>query len=114
MLIKNLRGSFTLAFLLATLATATRASAASYYVDAVFGSDANAGSISSPWKTVAKVNASLFQPGDAIYFKRTCSWHEKLQITSSGTASAAIVFGAYGSGARPLLDGLTDTTIAPY
>jgi hypothetical protein len=39
--------------------------AATYYVDATNGNDANNGtSESTPWKTIAQVNASTFNPGD--------------------------------------------------
>jgi hypothetical protein len=38
--------------------------AATYYVDATNGNDANNGlSIETPWQTIAKVNASRFNPG---------------------------------------------------
>jgi hypothetical protein len=38
--------------------------AATYYVDATNGNDFNNGlSESTPWKTIAKVNASRFNPG---------------------------------------------------
>ena len=40
---------------------------ATYYVDATNGNDANNSlSESTPWKTIAKVNASRFYPGDQI------------------------------------------------
>ncbi len=45
--------------------------AATYYVDATSGQDNNEGlSDATPWKTIAKVNASRFAPGDQILFKR--------------------------------------------
>jgi len=45
--------------------------AATYYVYATNGNDRNNGtSPSTPWKTIAKVNASRFQPEDQILFKR--------------------------------------------
>ena len=44
--------------------------AATYYVDATNGNDENNGtSQSSPWKTIAKVNSSNFNPGAQILFK---------------------------------------------
>jgi len=44
---------------------------ATYYVNAPNGNDKNDGlSEPSPWKTIAKVNASRFYPGDQILFKR--------------------------------------------
>ena len=45
--------------------------AATYYVDATNGNNSNNGlSVSSAWKTIAKVNASRFQPRNQILFKR--------------------------------------------
>ena len=45
--------------------------AATYYVYATNGNDRNNGtSPSTPWKTIAKVNASRFQPGNKILFER--------------------------------------------
>jgi len=44
---------------------------ATYYVDATNGNDGYDGlSEVTPWKTIAKVNASKFNPGDQILFKR--------------------------------------------
>ena len=45
--------------------------AATYYIDTTNGNDKNDGlSEPSPWKTIAKVNALRFNPGDQILFKR--------------------------------------------
>src|SRR4030042_4154081 len=44
---------------------------ANYYVDGTNGNDGNSGlSPSTPWKTIAKVNASRFYPGNQILIKR--------------------------------------------
>jgi hypothetical protein len=41
-----------------------------YYVDATGGNDGNSGiSLSTSWKTIAKVNSSNFNPGGKILFK---------------------------------------------
>jgi hypothetical protein len=46
-------------------------SATTYYAGVTNGNDSNnATSQFTPWKTIAKVNASRFQPGDQILFKR--------------------------------------------
>jgi hypothetical protein len=79
---------------------------ATYYVDALYGRDSNSGtSTSSPWKTIAKVNSITFKPGDNIFFKRGSTWKETLTIRQSGTSSARITYGAYGSGNLPVIDG---------
>jgi len=80
--------------------------AATYFVDATSGDDANSGfAPESPWKTIAKVNSSGFNPGDQILFRRGEVWREKLVVPSSGTSSNPIVFSAYGSGNKPTIVG---------
>ena len=61
--------------------------ATTYYVSSSAGSDANNGtSTSTPWQTIAHVNAQTFQPGDSILFKRGDVWNESLTPPSSGTS----------------------------
>ena len=79
--------------------------AATYYVDANAGNDANSGtSTSSAWKSISKVNSKSFSPGDNILFLRGCSWTGTLNLNYSGTASSPIVYGSYGSGVLPIID----------
>ena len=60
------------------------------------------------WKTIVEINnfyASL-NPGDNIYFNRGNTWSEgqALKIRASGSAGGGyITFGAYGTGAKPIL-----------
>ena len=80
--------------------------AATYYVDANTGNDANSGtSASSAWKTISKVNALSFNPGDNILFNRGGIWFGMVNFTSNGTASSPIVYGSYGTGNLPIIDG---------
>jgi hypothetical protein len=82
------------------------ASAATYYVSSSTGSDTNNGtSTSTPWKTIAHVNAQTFLPGDSILFKRGDVWNESLAPASSGNSANRITFDAYGTGAAPNLTG---------
>ena len=79
---------------------------ATYYVDAARGDDKNNGlAQTTAWKTIAKVNASRFNPGDQILFKRGEVWRETLLVPSSGTQGKPIVFSAYGSGNKPTIVG---------
>ncbi len=49
-----------------------------YYVDATNGDDLNDGlSSSAAWRSIAKVNGSIFFPGDNIYLKRGEIWREQ-------------------------------------
>jgi hypothetical protein len=77
-----------------------------YYVDATAGDDDNDGlTLATPWQTIAKVNASTFNPGEQILFKRGETWREQLTVPSSGAEGNPIVFGAYGSGTAPVISG---------
>ncbi|WP_462410096.1 OmpL47-type beta-barrel domain-containing protein [Neobacillus sp. Marseille-QA0830] len=74
-----------------------------YYI-APDGNDNNNGtSPQTPWKSIQKVNATAFSPGDMILFKAGSSWEltEALHPKGSGEAGTPIVIGAYGSGAKP-------------
>lgn len=86
-----------------------------YYVDPS-GNDANSGtSASTPWKTLSKVNATTFGPGDHILFKAGGSWTGQLHPLGSGSSAASIVIDKYGSGNLPLIDGNGgDSTVYLY
>ena len=57
------------------------------------------------WRTLAKANSRVFEPGDAILLKRGGKWLGTLSPAGSGTAGGWITIGAYGEGPRPLVDG---------
>jgi hypothetical protein len=83
-------------------------SATTYYVDncIVTGSDSNNGtSTSTPWLTISKVNGSSFSAGDSVLFESTCTWREQLTVPNSGSGGNPITFGAYGTGASPIING---------
>lgn len=89
-------------------------SAATYYVSS---SDPNANdshvtpTASQPWKTIAKVNATAFLPGDIIYFKCGDTWREMLSASRSGNAVAGpITYTSYGTGNKPVINGSTIVT----
>lgn len=82
------------------------ARAADYYVDATNGRDSNAGtSQGAAWQNLSKVTAAPLAAGDRVFFKRGETWRGQLRITRSGTAASPITFGAYGTGAKPTLNG---------
>lgn len=90
--------------LIALLLVPGWASAATYYVDCNAGAGGD-GSLATPWDAVADVNAASFSAGDSVLFAKGCSWSETLTVPSSGSAGNPITFGAYGSGAKPLISG---------
>ena len=80
-----------------------------YYVDATNGNDLNDGlSEVNAWKTISKVNAQSFSPGDIIKFKRGEIWREQLWKSSgawSGSSGSPITFTTYSNGAKPIFYG---------
>ena len=79
---------------------------ATYYVDCAASGDSGAGtSTAAAWKTIGRVNGARFNPGDSILFKRGCTWREKLEPPSAGASGNPITFGAYGTGANPVISG---------
>ena len=91
---------------LVALIFALPAWSATYYVDCAASGDSGAGtSTATAWKTVGKVNGRSFSPGDFILFKRGCTWRETLYPPSAGTPDHPITFGAYDTGANPIISG---------
>ncbi len=68
---KKVKTVLTVVLLLVVWNNQSNSQAKNCYVDATGGSDANNGlSPSSAWKTIDRVNAPTFAPGDSILFKR--------------------------------------------
>ena len=80
--------------------------ASTFYVDALRGSDSNAGILpSAAWKTLEKVNEKRYQPGDRILLRCGSRWKGQLVLSSSGKKGAPIVIDKYGRGVLPRIDG---------
>lgn len=84
-----------------------------FYFSSVSGDDSRselqAQNPATPWKTLAKLNAYFanLQPGDAVAFKRGESFYGSIVVNRSGATNQPIIFTAYGSGNRPVINGLT-------
>lgn len=76
-----------------------------YYVDSLSGSDINLGTeADSAWKTLDKVNATVFQPGDRILLKAGSVWeNQTLAPGGSGSIGSPIIIDQYGSGSKPAI-----------
>jgi len=78
-----------------------------YYVDPEKGDDGGPGTpAGKPWRTVNRVNAATFKPGDAILLKRGTRFPDGLAPRGNGTEKAWITIGAWGEGDRPLVRGV--------
>lgn len=84
-----------------------------YYVDATNGNDDFDGrSPNTPWQTVdPKVNGETFDPGEIILLNRGKTWSGTITIPSGGALRKLITLGAYGSGAKPIMNGGAATAI---
>ena len=75
-----------------------------YYVNSAGGSDGNDGlSRGAPWKSLAKVNAFRFGPGDRVLFSAGSRFAGQLRLQGSGTESSPIIVDMYGEGDKPLV-----------
>jgi Right handed beta helix region len=80
--------------------------AETYYVDSQQGNDTNDGrSATQAWKSLEKVDATTFRPGDAILLKAGSSWEGQLWPKGSGAEGKPIRVGKYGMGNKPLIRG---------
>ena len=77
-----------------------------YYVDGEKGDDANPGtSPAKAWRTLDRVNAMTFAPGDRILFRAGTRYTGQLRPRGSGGKGATIVILSFGKGPRPRIDG---------
>ncbi|MFB9327972.1 S-layer homology domain-containing protein [Paenibacillus aurantiacus] len=84
------------------------AAGTTYYIDNIEGDDGNNGTDpGSAWKSLDKVNATTFSPGDRILFKAGGSWNGRLWPKGSGASGSPIVIDQYGTGSKPLIAGVT-------
>ena len=84
--------------------------ATTYYVSNS-GNDSNSGLTTIlAWKTLANVNALTFNAGDQILFQKGDTFYGTITVKNSGSAGNPITFGAYGTGANPIITGFTNVT----
>jgi hypothetical protein len=91
-------------YAIALLLFAMFANAATYHVSQSTGDDNSPGlSPAQAWKTLKQASRT-YQPGDRILLKSGDSWNEELRPLGEGTAEKPIIIGAYGKGAKPIID----------
>lgn len=77
-----------------------------FYVNDLEGNDHNEGTAPErAWKSLAKVNAQQFRPGDRIRFRRGGVWTGMLQPRGDGDLEAPVVLEGYGQGDKPWIQG---------
>ncbi|MCO6501136.1 MAG: right-handed parallel beta-helix repeat-containing protein [Vicingus serpentipes] len=94
----------------------TMAIGANYYFSATSGNDSRtpsqAQNPSTPWKSINKLNSIMntLQSGDQVLFKRGEVFTGQITITVSGSNGAPIIFGAYGTGDKPVINAASAVT----
>ncbi len=79
--------------------------APTFYVDATGGRDSNDGlTVASAWQTLDRVNSESVSPGSTVLFKRGEVWRGQIKARS-GTAQRSTLYGAWGTGAKPMILG---------
>ncbi len=87
----------------------TKLKASTYYVDFTTGNDMSDGlSPATAFKTITKINNLDLSAGDHVLFNRGESWKgTRLYIEDRhGFLGSEIVYGAYGTGAKPILSSI--------
>src|ERR1017187_6425947 len=91
--------------LFALFLLANTAPAATYYVDCTSGSDTASGaSQSAAWKSLEKISATTFAPGDSILLRRGSRCAGSLVPKCSGEDARPIRSAAYGDGLLPVIE----------
>jgi hypothetical protein len=81
------------------------ASGAQYYADSRAGDDNSPGTTRrKPWRSLKRVNATRFQPGDRVLFRVGSAWSGQLLITAQGAPGRPVTFQMEGHGPRPRID----------
>ncbi len=85
-----------------------------YHLDADTGNDENPGTRPElAWKSLTRVNATRFAPGDKILIKAGTAHHGRLWPKGSGVPGNPITIDRYGEGPRPAIhaDGQTSEAL---
>ncbi|MEU8890579.1 right-handed parallel beta-helix repeat-containing protein [Streptomyces sp. NPDC048442] len=76
-----------------------------HYLDCTSGNDTSNGtSVRTPWRTLAKASTA-YRPGDRLLLKRGTTCTGTLAPTGNGTPTSPIRLDAYGTGAKPHIEG---------
>lgn len=90
----------------APAASSPASEAATYYIDASAGSDANDGlTETSPWQTLDKASQVKLKAGDRMLLKAGTVFNGVLELCGKGSSNKRIEVGRYGEGNAPKIVG---------
>ncbi len=81
------------------------------YFVASDGDDFDTGLWGHPWQTIDAVNAASLGPGDAVYLNRGDTFDGRLIPNNYGTDGHPIIYGAYGTGPLPIVNGSSSSAL---
>ncbi len=85
--------------------------ATTYYVSSSSGNDNYSGMLpDSAWETLTHLNSINFFPGDSVLLKSDDVFLGTIRIHNSGSTSAPIYFGKFGTGEKPIISGFKKIT----
>jgi len=106
---------FTAIFLFSKSSDDIKGNSNIYYVDSNSGNDSNDGlSEQNPFKTLNKINSLKLIKGEKVLFKKDCVFKGSLSPKGNGTKELPIVFGCYGEGKMPVIDGGNDKAVISF
>ncbi|MHC5905067.1 carbohydrate binding domain-containing protein [Streptomyces sp. S6] len=79
------------------------AAGTTFYVNCSAASNGN-GTQASPWNTVTNVNNTTFNAGDSILFAAGTTCNGQLSPQGSGASGSPVSIGAFGTGAKPVIN----------
>lgn len=75
-----------------------------YYVDPITGSDSHSGTTPvTAWRTLTRASEATLEPGQTLLLSSGADHVGALHVTESGTSTAPITVGAYGTGEAPVV-----------
>ena len=84
--------------------TTVAAQQKTYFVSPTGNDSADGLSAASAWKSLDKVNATTFAPGDKILFEAGKVWYGQLWMKGSGAEDQPITIASYGGEQRPVIN----------
>lgn len=98
-----MRKFFSIITSLILLATSVAGQDKTYFVSTSGNDNADGLSVATAWKSLDKINATTFQPGDKILFKAGDTWYGQLFMKGSGSEGKPIILSSFGCG-RPVIN----------
>lgn len=85
-----------------------------YYVAATGNDNSDGMSAQTAWKTIAKINAFDFKPGDSLFFEGGIIFNGNIKLSSddNGSAGKPVVFTSFGKGNATINAGDEDGLLA--